>query len=368
MSNRIRTKARCCWFVDSLAAAPLVVSLLVSACGGGGTDASSSIASPAVSSNAANSASAPSVTVGAMTATIPAIDASKLAVGSRGIAVDQTAATTELAVPSNIGAFRTVCDFSHMSFDDPIVYPGQPGKSHLHAFFGNTGINAHSTAASVANTGNSTCRGGTVDRTGYWVPAIIDTRDGTPVAPRVLSIYYKTGYSGIAPSAIQAFPEGLRMIAGDSRASSDLGPAAHFRCQGGPRDNLWTATIPDCLTVEELAAGINFPQCWDGVNLDSPDHKSHMSYPSNGKCPSTHSVAVPEINFSVAYPVPMDHVTTRWRLASDNYDSSKPAGYSLHADWFNGWKPDIQAAWIKGCNQASMDCHSHLLGDGRRIY
>jgi Domain of unknown function (DUF1996) len=29
------------------------------------------------------------------------------------------------------------CPFSHTSTDDPIVYPGQPGRSHAHTFFGN---------------------------------------------------------------------------------------------------------------------------------------------------------------------------------------------------------------------------------------
>ena len=65
-----------------------------------------------------------------------------------------------------------------MAFDDPIVYPGQVGKSHLHVFFGNTGANANSTAASIAGSGNSTCDGGTVNRSAYWVPALIDTRSG----------------------------------------------------------------------------------------------------------------------------------------------------------------------------------------------
>ncbi len=119
---------------------------------------------------------------------------------------------------TDIGAFRTVCDFSHMAFDDPIVYPGQAGRSHLHAFFGNSGTDANSTAESIAGSGNSTCRGGTINRTAYWAPAVIDTRDGTPVKPDVLIAYYKTGYRGIAPAAVQPMPAGLRMIAGDSKA------------------------------------------------------------------------------------------------------------------------------------------------------
>ena len=33
--------------------------------------------------------------------------------------------------PTNVGAFREPCNFSHMAFDDPIVFPGQPGRSQL---------------------------------------------------------------------------------------------------------------------------------------------------------------------------------------------------------------------------------------------
>lgn len=46
-----------------------------------------------------------------------------------------------------------------------------------------------------------------------------------------------------------------------------------------------------------MRAQIVFPSCWDGVNLDSEDHKSHMSYPvggapDSGDCPSSHPVKV----------------------------------------------------------------------------
>ena len=34
--------------------------------------------------------------------------------------------------------FLVECAFSHAAQDDPIVFPDQPGMSHLHVFFGNT--------------------------------------------------------------------------------------------------------------------------------------------------------------------------------------------------------------------------------------
>ena len=295
-----------------------------------------------------------------------AVDASRIPSGAAGVGYDNLAATSQVPGPSDgTGAFRTVCAFSHMAFDDPIVYPNQPGKAHLHAFFGNTGANANSTAASLANSGNSTCRGGTINRTGYWAPAVIDTGNGVPVKPDALIVYYKTGYNGIAPSAIQVVPQGLRMIAGDPSGSAPVqwGPT-HFSCVG-PNSDPSTYNLPtDCAVGNVVWAKVDFPQCWDGVNLDSPDHKSHMAYPSGGACPSTHKVAIPAITMSVLYTVTDAAAIKRWRLASDSYDKNLPAGYSAHADWFNGWKPDVMKTWITNCDQPAKDCAAHLLGNG----
>jgi hypothetical protein len=306
------------------------------------------------------------------TASFPSIDTARIPTGSQGYASDMLAATDELPSASGdgTGAFRTVCDFSHMAFDDPIVYPGQPGKSHLHAFFGNTGINANSTATSIATTGNSTCRGGTINRSGYWVPAIIDTRDGTPVRPDSIIVYYKTGYNGVKPGDIKSLPQGLRMIAGDSKNSAPYqwGGPAHFTCLDASGTGPQTQNIPvTCATGNWIWATVRFPQCWDGINLDSPDHKSHMSSPVAGSCPATHPVAVPEITVNVAYPVTDMSALARWRMASDTYDPSIPAGYSSHADWFNGWKPQIMDAFVQHCDQPPKDCHAHLLGNGQKM-
>src|SRR5688500_16593378 len=47
------------------------------------------------------------------------------------------------------GVFATLCRFSHEAPDDPIVFPGQAGKSHLHTFFGNRTTSAASTYESL---------------------------------------------------------------------------------------------------------------------------------------------------------------------------------------------------------------------------
>lgn len=299
---------------------------------------------------------------------MPAVNAARIPTGSAGSSVERVRATTEQPGASDgTGAFRTVCDFSHMAFDDPIVFPGQPGRSHLHAFFGNTAVNGNSTAASIANSGNSTCRGGILNRSSYWVPAMIDTRDGTPLRPSESNFYYKTGYLGVVPSTVQSIPAGLRMIAGDTRNASPAGPF-NYTCHTATSTTAPTFGIPNCPVGSEVWQHIVFPQCWDGVNLDSPDHKSHMAYANGRGCPSSHPVPLPEITFNIIYPVTEANSPLRWRLSSDNYSSTLPGGYSAHADWFNGWRPDIVDAFVRNCDRPAVDCKSHLLGDGRAIY
>lgn len=73
--------------------------------------------------------------------------------------------------PSSEGSFRMTRTLTNMAFIDPIVYPGVLNSSHLHMFFGNAGTPPTSTAATVSASGNGSCAGGTVNRTGYWVPA-----------------------------------------------------------------------------------------------------------------------------------------------------------------------------------------------------
>jgi hypothetical protein len=287
--------------------------------------------------------------------------------GSPGTADVRIKTATATPFATNIGAFRVACNFSHMLADDPIVAPGQPGASHLHAFFGNTAVDAHSTAQSIATTGNSTCQGGTANRSAYWVPAMIDTRTHAPVKPRVANIYYKTGYNGIKPAQVQPFPAGLRMIAGNAKNAAPKGPF-RYQCVGKGSDALWGPAIQNCPVGAMLWQMIFFPQCWDGVNLDSPDHKSHMSYTVSRACPATHPVPLPEITFNIVYDITEADAPLSWRLSSDSYDRTLPGGYSSHGDWFNGWKDDVIQTWMERCIQSSLDCRAQLLGDGRMLY
>lgn len=269
--------------------------------------------------------------------------------------------------PTTVGAFREDCKYSHISNDDPIVYPGQPGMAHLHTFFGNAASGASSTGDSLLSSGGSTCAGGTLNRTAYWLPTLIDIRTGQPLVPIVTSFYYKLGYLGVKAGTVKSFPAGLRMIAGNSANTAPIASADIWRigleCVSGGGHQ---TSIPSCAIGDQLNVSVTFPQCWDGVNLDSPDHKSHMAYATGSGCPATHPVPLPEISLNSHYTISEANSGAFLKLSSDNY--SGPGGYSMHADWFNGWDPATNGAFVQSCINGNMDCHTYLLGDGRILY
>jgi hypothetical protein len=267
-----------------------------------------------------------------------------------------------------VGYFRVFCQYSHMAFDDPIVYPNQPGASHLHTFFGNTRASAASTSNSIARSGNSSCQGGIANRSSYWIPTLLDAQK-QPVVPTLGLMYYKTGFVDFA--SIQQIPVGLRMIAGNASSSVGQGHNMAWGCvEHDLPDN--SGFIPSADACggpgNHIKLRVVFPQCWDGVNLDSLNHKSHMSYPDPWQgCPSSHPIELPEITINVHYKIPSSG-TTGWRLSSDNYSTSLPGGFSLHGDFMNGWRDDIAAMWIRNCIHAALDCNAGLLGEGKALY
>ncbi len=291
------------------------------------------------------------------------------------------------SMPSGGGDFRIECKVSHMSNDDPIVYPNKKDPTHGHTFFGNTSLNYASDLKNLANVGNSTCRGGIVNRSAYWVPTMVDTATGEPLVPDGGLWYYKSGLIGYfdpTTAGVKMPPKGLRMIAGNSMAkSADESNNVSFSCRAP--DGKFVVpnqrTIPACPEGHTIHANVSFPQCWDGLNLDWLDHKSHMSYDYkysfhtvDGKlrkkyvCPESHPVPIAAIGLSVYYKVKTTDGTANWRLASDNYQKDgQNAGYSMHGDFVSGWNEEYAKKIEKNCLQQKVDCGSDKVGDGIRL-
>jgi hypothetical protein len=186
-----------------------------------------------------------------------------------------------------LGAFRFICGAGQLLYDDPIAYPGHPGRSHLHQFYGNVKANGKSTFKSLRESGDSTCGSDKLDGTGhalnrsaYWIPAMLDGK-GNVVQPDYVQIYYKRipaddphcdQTNPLAYGICIPIPNGLRFIAG-----SDL--------KGGMRQAHTPKQIPyvgsfrfNCLSSKGSGiAGVSgeyfdlasVPQCPVGGQMES---------------------------------------------------------------------------------------------------
>jgi hypothetical protein len=236
--------------------------------------------------------------------------------------------------------FVETCRFSHQGPDDPIVFPGKPGASHQHTFVGNRTTDAFSTFGSLRSSRTTCARA--ADTAAYWVPALY--QGSSLVLPRAATIYYRRGTT----SPVTAFPNGLRMIAGDAAATSPQGMRVTFWSCGALSGVPPSSDVPTCPQARgsTLRLHVRFPSCWDGRRLDSPDHKSHMAYAVRGSCPSTHPVAVPAIAQIYRYPT----------LGGEGFTLASGGEYSAHADFFNAWRPGALKRLVEGCLNALVHC------------
>jgi hypothetical protein len=245
------------------------------------------------------------------------------------------------------------CEVTHSASDDPIVFPAQAGRSHLHDFFGNVSINADTTTQSLLAADSSCLKGmDQVDKAAYWTPALL--HNGRPVTgppgEHRIDAYYSVSD---APLPVRAMPVGLRMIAGDAAARSPQPTdIVHYNCLRYPQGGQVTgssAAIPTCPGGTYLSAKIIFPGCWDGRNLDSPDHKSHMAYPRKGSCPVSHPVSLPTLA-----------IRLRWKTArsipSSQLALSSVGQLSMHADFWNAWNPAVMQWLVDNCLNATRNC------------
>lgn len=242
--------------------------------------------------------------------------------------------------------FQANCAVSRTNLpDDPIVYFGRPGASHSHTFLGNTTTNASTTLASL-QAGSSACSAPD-DRSAYWMPTMLNGDTPVqPVGPQV--IYYKTGVTDY--TSVRPFPAGLRFVVGNMMATPDEFLAGSY--EGWECGNSYhMSDFPSrCPAGTALNVRYQAPSCWDGLHLDSPDHKSHMAYPVNGRCTTAHPVAVPMLEFKMAFPTG-DGDTGKFRLASGR-------GYSFHYDFFNAWDPATLKAMVDHCIVGGFQCNA----------
>ena len=242
---------------------------------------------------------------------------------------------------------------------DPIINPNGL-SAHVHSFFGAANVAPSTTYADLrSSTGNS---GNTEENKSlYWHPTIYSYNKATQrysIEPTSqFSTYYiwQTG-------AATAFPNGFKMIGGGA-------PDVNFSMQNAECVNpgecpnngdceTWNDFFP-ATSCDELEMSMRMPNCWDGVNLDSADHRSHVAYGDSGDadstCPSSHPVQIPQIR-----------AFTRIKPYNGGIHVFSDGTGLFHADYFSGWEASFLQKVLDECDNNSFEamptswCENHI--------
>lgn len=291
-----------------------------------------------------------------------------------------TLALVASTIPSVLGQYNPNCAYfvqytgGYLVTErvDPLLSPGV-ASNHVHSITGGNGFKANMT---FDDTQASTCTTAEVtqDKTNYWMPVLYFYNKGkyykVPEANN-RKIYYKYGNGDCSSDSSRSeFPPNFRMIIGSAtqREKNDtmMGTAGNqmqWQCHDGasnPSATGFPTGFQSCNAqyVGGLAASMRFPSCWDGNDFDITNPLAHMAFPTNADglagCEAPHNKArFPEIFIEYYFDISsFDHITKDysdpnnppWVLADGD-----PTGYSMHMDFFNGWKPGALQKAMKTC-------------------
>jgi Domain of unknown function (DUF1996) len=209
---------------------------------------------------------------------------------------------------------------------DPITR----AASHSHEFYGSRAISVNATYLDLRQ-GSSACatpaHSGDEpgDTASYWTPTLYVS--GKRQAVPKSTFYYTAGQKRLP---LATWPAHLKILAGNPRATSPQPTSVvYWGCGDGSSISKVNAP-PQCKPGDTgLTAHVIFPDCWNGRDVRSPDHKRHMAYSKNGICPSGFPVSLPRLIARFQW-------TNRYPRPSTVALSSGPP-HTLHADFWNAW-------------------------------
>ncbi|NJP51433.1 DUF1996 domain-containing protein [Streptomyces sp. SBST2-5] len=272
------------------------------------------------------------------------------------------------------GSFTTNCGTNqneNRNSDNVIVAPGvSNGAQHQHDYVGNQANNAFASDEDLAN-GETTCQN-QGDKSSYFWPVIrlqngqndIDAdqpgggQDGN-VGQIVEPAKAELKFVGNKTSDVVAMPRALRIITGDAKSFvNGLNNAnTNWSCTGF-EDRVVNDKYPICPEGSSVVRTSFFQSCWDGQNIDSANHRTHVAFvEADGSCPNGFQ-AIPQLQVRLVYDIPAPQIQNgqvQNAYAIDSFPDQLHKPITDHNDFINFFDENLMNEMVD-CINSGRDC------------
>jgi hypothetical protein len=274
------------------------------------------------------------------------------------------------------GTFTTRCGVNankNHNTDNVIVAPGVTnGAHHLHDYVGNQKVNAFATNDTLIADQTSCQNQG--DLSAYYWP-VVRVQDGTQdfdqnadgggkegnVGKILTPVQAQIKYVGNPTSKVTAMPQFLRIITGDAKTTTNglANANAHWSCTGFENKVQLTEQYPICPQGSNVVRTFAFQSCWDGQNIDSANHRTHVAFadPASGACGNGFK-AIPQLTMRLVYkitPPTLQNGQVKNAYAVDGFPEQLHKPSTDHDDFIAVFKNNL-ANKIANCINNGQRC------------
>ncbi|MFI6375997.1 DUF1996 domain-containing protein [Streptomyces sp. NPDC050546] len=269
------------------------------------------------------------------------------------------------------GTFATSCGVNEnglFNSDNIIAAPGVTnGAHHFHDYVGNQANNAFASDQDLANAETSCDDQG--DKSSYYWPVLrvqngtqeqdanspgggIEGNAGAIVTPKQVTL----NFEGNPRDKVTAMPRLLRIITGDAKAfvNGTANANASWSCTGF-EDRQLKDKYPLCPKGSDVVRSFKFQSCWDGRNIDSANHRTHVAFAdASGACPSGFRPIpqlVQRIVYDVDAPSLRDGGRTTPLFAVDSFPEQLHKPVTDHGDFINVFDEDLMGEMVDCINE-----------------